>query len=95
MQKLATSSGLKSTDSQITLLESTVTAVQLVAAGAAATLIVYEGTSSSGLAVATISAAAGTSNSVTFNKPVVCNTGVFADVSGAGATYIVHFIPGT
>lgn len=91
----ATSTGQKSADAQVVALESALVAILLKSDGTnTATLDVYDGTSTAGLKIASLSIPATTAapEALIFNIPVKCNLGIFADVSGTGATYIIHYI---
>lgn len=100
-----TSSGLKTADAQITTLPSRLKHVILIADGTnAATLDVYAGTSASGLLLARLSVAAGdTMQTVLFAEGGVEGNvaigvagngqGLFADVTGTGASYLVGYSP--
>ena len=93
----ATSSGAIATTagSQVVALESYVTDVQLLSNGtAAATMQVYDGTSTSGVLVASLTVPASTIQGTfqPFNIPVCCNKGIFVVVTGTGAQGIVHYV---
>lgn len=98
MSNPATSSGLKSADAAILAMPGRLMGIHLVADGTnAAALVVYDNASAaSGLALAKLSiAATGTFQSINLpEEGIVCNNGIYADVSGTGAAYIVHYIPG-
>jgi len=91
----ATSTGSQNADGQAVALECAVTSIELKSDGTnAATLSVYDGTSTSGVLIASLSIPASTAapQFVTFNIPVCCTKGVYADVGGTGATYIIQYI---
>lgn len=91
----ATSSGQKSADAQVVALECSIVSILLLPDGTnACTLNVYDGTSTSGLKIASLSIAAlaVAPQVLTFQIPVKCNAGIYADVAGTGATYIIHYI---
>lgn len=82
---------------QSVVMESAVTDVQLVSNGtAAASMQVYDGTSTSGVLVANLTVPASTTQGTfqPFNIPVKCNKGIFVVVTGTGAQGIVHYLPG-
>jgi len=98
MQQISTSTGSKTSGGQTVSIECTLTHVQLISDGTnAATLQVYDGTSSSGVLLASLSIAATTAapQSFTYNKPVVANKGLFTVLTGTGASFLMHYIPGT
>lgn len=100
-----TSSGLQTADAQITTLPSRLKHVILIADGTnQATLDVYAGTSTSGLLLARLRVAAGdTMQTVMFSEGGVEGSvalytvgngqGLFADVTGTGASYLVGYSP--
>ena len=69
------------------------TVVLAAGAQAAATLILYDNTAAAGERELVLAAAAGTSESVTFpdSKPLRFNTGIYADIAGAGAYATIQF----
>lgn len=87
------SSGLKNADATIASGINRVNAVTLITDGTnAANVILYDNTTNSGLELAKVSAA-GTQNTVhvIFENPVYAEKGIYADVTGTGASYIVYF----
>ena len=88
------SSDLKSADGIIATGRSRVNAVTLITDGTnAANVILYDNASAaSGLVLAKVSAA-GAQNTVhvIFENPVITENGIYADVTGTGANYIVYF----
>lgn len=93
-----TSSDLKSADAAISAIGAYLHGVMLISDGTnTASITIYDNaTAASGLVLAKISIAATTAapTYVTFNNPVSANKGIFADVSGTGANYIVYFSQG-
>lgn len=93
-----TSSGLKSADAAITVMTSQLFSVQLFGDGTnPASLTIYDNPSAaSGLVIAKITLDAGLveANPQIFNHGVVANNGIYCDVSGTGAEYIVHYVLG-
>lgn len=88
------SSGLKTADAVIAEGRNRINAITLLADGTnAASVILYDNASSASgtvLGKAKI-AATGVITHVIFENPVVAENGVFADVAGTGAEYIVYF----
>jgi len=94
----ATSSGLKSADAAILDAPGRLLGVQVIGDGTnAATVLIYDNASAaSGTVLAKLIVDAGLTY-VDMNVPVegiVCNNGIYADVSGTGAEYIVLFSRG-
>lgn len=93
-----TSSDLKSTDAAISAIGAYLHGVMLISDGTnTASLIIYDNaTAASGLVLAKIAIPATTAGPtyVTFNNPVSANKGIFADVTGTGAAYIVYYSQG-
>lgn len=88
------SSGLNTTDAAIASGRNRINAVTLIADGTnAASVIVYDNASSaSGTVLSKVTAVAGQGTvHVIFENPVIAENGVFADVTGTGAGYIVYF----
>lgn len=88
------SSGLKTTDAVIATGRNRINAITLLGDGTnAASLIVYDHPSSaSGVVLAKVTAlATARFTHVIFENPVVAEDGIFADVTGTGAEYIVYF----
>jgi len=88
------SSDLKSADAVIATGVNRINAVTLITDGTnAASVIVYDNASAaSGKVLAKVSAA-GAQNTmhVIFENPVYAELGLYADVTGTGAGYIVYF----
>lgn len=98
LTKQATSTGslAVSAGAQAVSIECMVTYIQLISnATAAATMQIYDGTSTSGVLLASLSIPATTTppQTVSFNIPVYANKGVFYVITGTGATGIVHYVP--
>jgi len=95
MNFTATSSDLKSADAAIVSRNCRLLGIQLLTDGTnAATLILYDNNSAaSGKVVAKLSVAgAGLFLSPSLPNPgVECSNGIYADVSGTGAAYIIHY----
>jgi hypothetical protein len=90
----ANSSGLKSADAAICARPCILKSVQVLADNTnAATVILYDSASAaSGTVVAKVIVDA-TATYADFSSAdgIVCNNGIYADVSGTGAEYIVHY----
>lgn len=97
MSSNATSSGLKSADAAICLIPAAVTALTLVSDGTnACSVVVYDDTASATgtvLAKAVLAAGEGTVH-LHWDAPVQGSHGLYADVTGTGAGYIVYFLQG-
>lgn len=93
-----TSSGLKSADAAISAVGAYVHAVVLIPDGTnACSLVLYDNASTnSGLVLAKIALPASSTEQtqITFNNPVSANLGIYADVTGTGANYIVYYSQG-
>lgn len=91
----ATSSGLKTTDSAIHPRPAKLVAVTIVPAAADSTLVVYDHPSAaSGTVLAKVFVKASTaSQTILFTRPIEANNGIYADVTGASAEYIVYYSP--
>lgn len=89
------SSGLKTADAQIATGVNRVNSVELFSDGTnACSVVLYDNTAASGtvLAKVTIGAASlKTTEQVVFMNPVRAENGIYADVTGTGAGYIVHY----
>lgn len=88
-----TSSGLKTDDAAIAAQGAYVHAVTIIPAAAASAVILYDNTAAaSGTVLAKAQAVAnGESVHIHFDCPVAANTGIYADVSGTDAAYIVYY----
>lgn len=91
----STSSGLLTADAQIVSHEAKITGVILLPAAAASSVVLYNTASGAAVAgqemVKLQAVANGESVNVTFNSPIHCNDGIWADVSGSAAAYIVLY----
>lgn len=89
------SSGLKTADALIATGVNRVNSVELFSDGTnACSVVLYDNTAGSGtvLAKVTIGAASlKTTEQVVFMNPVRAENGIYADVTGTGAGYIVHY----
>lgn len=88
-----TSSGLKTADAAIVTRACLLHAVELIPAAAASTLVLHDNSgAASGLELAKLSAIAnGESVYMTFDNPVRASEGIYANVEGASAAYIVYY----
>lgn len=95
---MVTSSGLKSSDTAVSTVGGYLHGVYLISdASNACSIVVYDNASAaSGLVLAKLSIAASTTapQYITFNNPVSANSGIYADVSGTGANFIVYYSQG-
>lgn len=92
----ATSSGLRTADAQIYSGYGALTLVEVISDGTnVATLSVYDGISSAGVLLLKLSIPATTAAPEIYPINVGCsfNQGLFVDVGGTGAAYVVHYIP--
>jgi len=88
------SSGLKTADAVIQTGRNRINAITLLGDGTnAASVIVYDNASAaSGVVLAKVTALAATRfTHVLFENPVVAEDGIYADVSGTGAEYIIYY----
>lgn len=88
------SSGLKSADTAICARPCILMGVQLLAdATNAATVVLYDhATAASGTVIDKVKViATGVYEESKHSDGVVCQNGIYADVTGTGAEYIVHF----
>jgi hypothetical protein len=91
----STSSGQKSANTAIMAMGGKLTGFTLTAAAATATLTIYDNaTTNSGTILDAVSVVANSSAIVEYTFPVCANNGIYAVVSGAGATYTVRYQPG-
>ncbi len=92
------SSGYKTADAVISGTGALLHGVILLTdASNAANVIIYDNaTTSSGDKVAILKIPASTTapQSIIFNSPIECNKGIYADVTGTNATYIVLYSSG-
>lgn len=95
---MVTSSDLKSADAAISAIGGYLHGVYLISdASNACSVIIYDNKSAaSGTVLAKLSIPASTTapQFITFNNPVSANNGIYADVSGTGANYIVYYSQG-
>lgn len=93
-----TSSDLKSADAAISAIGGYLHGVYLIsdATNVAAITIYDNASAASGVVLAKLSIPATTTapQFIIFNHPISANKGIFADVSGTGANYIVYYSQG-
>lgn len=90
----STSSGLQTADAVISATPAAVHSVTVIGDGTnAATVVIYDNASAaSGTVLAKVVVDAGlTFEHITFDLPAEGSKGIYADVTGTGAEYIVHF----
>ena len=88
------SSGLKSADALIATGRNRINAIILNGDGTnAASVTIYDNTSASGKVVdkVTIGANHVHGDQHIFTNPILCENGIYADVTGTGAEYVVFF----
>lgn len=66
-------------------------AVVLTPAAAVSTLILYDNTAASGTILAQLQAAASGASAVLSDLNVRCSVGIYAAITGAGATAVVYY----
>lgn len=77
-------------DGQVVTGNGRMSAVLVTAAAATASVILYDNTAASGTVLASLSAVANTSAQFSLPHGMVFSTGVYADITGAGAAaYVV------
>lgn len=93
MSEPCSSSGLKTADTAIVARAALLYSIVLVPAAAASSVVVYDNaTAASGVELTKIAAVAnGASVQHLFDPPLVCNNGIYCDVTGAAAGYCVSF----
>lgn len=88
------SSGLKTADAVIAAGKNRINAITLLGDGTnAASVILYDNaTAASGTVLAKVTQlATGRLTHIIFENPVIADNGIYADVTGTGAEYIVYF----
>lgn len=87
------SSGLKTGAASIATGRNRINAITFLGDGTnASTLIIYDNTAASGKVVAKlVNKATDQQNHVIFTNPVVCENGIYADLTGTGGNFIVYF----
>ena len=88
------SSGLKTADGLLFTGRNRINAVTLLGDGTnACNVLIHDGLDASGTKVVVKAklAAGGVTQHIIFENPVLCETGIYADVTGTGAEYIVYF----
>jgi hypothetical protein len=94
----ATSSGLKTADAAIMAMPGRLMGLQVIPGSDAATVTLYDHASAaSGTVLAKIvvdPTIEGSRELVISEGGIICNNGIYADVSGTDAAYIVHYALG-
>ena len=88
------SSGLKTTDAAIAVGRNRINAITLIADGInSGSVVVYDNASAaSGTVLGKVTALAGQGTvHVIFENPVIAEDGIYADVTGTNANYIIYF----
>ena len=87
------SSGLKTIDTVIATGRIRINAITLIGGSTASSVVVYDNASAaSGKVLGKVTQATnGVTTHVLFENPVTAEDGIFADVTGTGAEYIVYF----
>ncbi len=95
MRTALTTSGLLSASAAIALQPGQLFSAELYSA-TAATLTIYDNASAaSGLVLAQVVIPAGAAmGQLVFNHGIVANQGIYASLTGAGASFVVHYILG-
>ena len=88
------SSGLLDADTAVLANKGKVCGITLIQAEAACYVIVYDNASAaSGTVLAKVAMNTNAaSTSVMFSIPIVASNGIYVDVDGAGANFIVHYV---
>lgn len=87
------SSGLKTADAVITTGRNRINAITLIGGSTASSVVVYDNaTAASGTVLAKATQATNlVTTHIVFENPIVAENGIYADVTGTGAEYIVYF----
>lgn len=96
MSNPATTSGLKTADAAILAMPGRLKSLLVVSTGAAATVTLYDNASAAaGTVLAKLVVPTDLTQEISFSEcGVVANNGIYADVSGADAAYIVYYTAG-
>lgn len=86
-------SGLKTADAVITTGRNRINAITLIGGSTASSVVVYDNaTAASGTVLAKATQATNlVTTHIVFENPIVAENGIYADVTGTGAEYIVYF----
>jgi len=86
-------SGLKTADAIIATGRNRINAVTLIGGSTASSVILYDNASAaSGTVLAKATQATNlVTTHIIFENPVICDNGIYADVTGTGAEYIVYY----
>ncbi len=87
------SSGLKTADAVIATGRNRINAITLIGGSTASSVIVYDNASAaSGTVLAKATQATNlVTTHIVFENPIVAENGLYADVAGTGAEYIIYF----
>lgn len=87
------SSGLKTSDAAIAVGRNRINAITLIGGSTASSVVVYDNASAaSGKVVAKATqATSGVTTHVIFENPVVVEDGIYVDVTGTSAEYIIFY----
>ena len=87
------SSGLKTADAVIVAGRSRINAITLIGGSTASSVVLYDNAAAaSGTVVGKATQATqNVTTHIIFENPVICEDGIYADVTGTGAEYIVYF----
>ena len=87
------SSGLKTADAAIAVGRNRINAVTLIGGSTTSSVILYDNaTTASGTVIAKATQPTNlTTTHIIFDNPIIAENGVYADVTGTGAEYIVYF----
>jgi len=86
------SSDLLTADTAIATGRNRINAVTLIGGSTASAVVIYDNTSATGKVVAKATQATNlVTTHIVFENPVICEIGIYADVSGTDAAYIVYY----
>lgn len=87
------SSDLKTADAVIAVGRSRINAITLIGGSTASAVVLYDNaTAASGVVVGKATQATNlVTTHITFENPVICENGIYADVSGTDAAYIIYY----
>ena len=86
------SSGLLTADATIATGRQRINAITLIGGSTASSVVLYDNTAASGTVVGKATqATSGVTTHIIFENPVICENGIYADVTGTSAEYIVYF----
>jgi len=93
MASSSISSGLQTTNQLLATGRNRINAVSFLGDGTnPGTLTIYDNTSASGkITVKATTRSSDVQNHIIFTNPVMCETGIYASVTGTGASYIIYY----